>query len=154
MRKIKEEYKLCYVDPETNKAWFTNNYLNQWGDDWDDRPYECNAGDPYDTYSILIEDNEDFTKRKWEHHPLSLKEVYFELPVYGVEKICDKGCYSVDEINKKGLNWFEYEDYSKDTKVKIKAGTKYEDFVRIIEETGGRIFVLKPAELVPANIPD
>ncbi len=27
-----EYYKLCYV--EGNKAWFTNNFEKQWGDDW------------------------------------------------------------------------------------------------------------------------
>ena len=37
---------LCYVDGPW--AWFTTQKLfDQWGDDWDDAPYECNAGDPY-----------------------------------------------------------------------------------------------------------
>lgn len=36
-----EYYKLCYV--EGNKAWFTNNFEKQWGDDWNDqRP--CDMG--------------------------------------------------------------------------------------------------------------
>lgn len=50
---------LCYQDypnPErefgTHYAYFTPIELNeQWGDDWDDAPYDCNAGEPYD-YTI------------------------------------------------------------------------------------------------------
>ena len=38
--------KLCYV--EGNIAYFTTQDLDkQWGDDWDDAPYEHNAGLPY-----------------------------------------------------------------------------------------------------------
>ena len=37
---------LCYV--EGNFAYFTTQPLaKQWGDDWDDAPYEHNAGEPY-----------------------------------------------------------------------------------------------------------
>ena len=69
-----DEYKLCYVD--RNKAWFTNNFEKQWGDDWDDAPYEHNAGLPYDHWSELIEDNEDIFKRKWKHHEIKHKVLY------------------------------------------------------------------------------
>ena len=45
-----EDFKLCYVD-SNNTAWFTTQPLTgpnkQWGDDWDDSPYEHNAGEPY-----------------------------------------------------------------------------------------------------------
>lgn len=44
--KTMKEYKLCYV--EDNFAYFTNDFENQWGDDWNDRPYEHNAGEPYE----------------------------------------------------------------------------------------------------------
>ncbi len=38
--------RLCYV--EGSWAYFTTQELkNQWGDDWNDTPYEHNAGDPY-----------------------------------------------------------------------------------------------------------
>lgn len=37
----------CYV--EGNRAWFTTQSLDkQWGDDWNDAPYEHNAGRPYE----------------------------------------------------------------------------------------------------------
>ena len=33
--------KLCYL--ENNIMYFTSDIDNQWGDDWDSRPYKCNA---------------------------------------------------------------------------------------------------------------
>lgn len=40
------DYKLCYI--EMNCAYFTTQALSQqWGDDWNDAPYEYNAGEPY-----------------------------------------------------------------------------------------------------------
>ena len=39
-------YKLCYVS--NGVLYFTNKELSeQWGDDWNDHPYEHNAGEPY-----------------------------------------------------------------------------------------------------------
>lgn len=40
--------QLCYVDLEGHRLFFTDNYARQWGDDWEDRPYWCNAGEPYE----------------------------------------------------------------------------------------------------------
>ena len=45
-------YRLCYVDDFEHVRYggllyFTDNFEHQWGDDWDDAPYECNAGEPY-----------------------------------------------------------------------------------------------------------
>lgn len=46
MNKINTAGTLCYVDG--NRAYFTTQPLDQqWGDDWDDAPYEHNAGTPY-----------------------------------------------------------------------------------------------------------
>lgn len=40
-------FKLCFV--KDNFAYFTTKPLSeQWGDDWNDIPYECNAGIPYE----------------------------------------------------------------------------------------------------------
>ena len=33
--------------------YFTSDMTAQWGDDWDDRPYEHNAGPPYETHTIV-----------------------------------------------------------------------------------------------------
>jgi len=43
---VSAEPKLCYVDG--NVAYFTTRepFTDQWGDDWNDAPYQCNAGSP------------------------------------------------------------------------------------------------------------
>ena len=48
-------YKLCYVDSDEYfdapmTLYFTEleDVTEQWGDDWDDAPYEHNAGTPYE----------------------------------------------------------------------------------------------------------
>ena len=45
-------YKLCYVDNFDYSRYggflyFTDDFEHQWGDDWDDAPYQHNAGEPY-----------------------------------------------------------------------------------------------------------
>lgn len=128
-------YKLCYI--EGNKAWFTDNFNKQWGDDWNDRPYECNAGCPYEYWSELIEDSPDIWQRKWKHHPIKLKTLYFEIEDWSELKPCDVGCFSVEEINEKKVAWLSTDEYS------IFAGVEMNDFIKIVEEHGGKIYLLK-----------
>ena len=45
------ELKLCYC--ANNIMYFTSDMTAQWGDDWDDRPYEHNAGSPYETHTTV-----------------------------------------------------------------------------------------------------
>lgn len=42
----KQIFKLCYV--QHNILYFTDNFEKQWGDDWDDAPYQHNAEEPYE----------------------------------------------------------------------------------------------------------
>ncbi len=42
----KQIFKLCYV--RHNILFFTDNFEHQWGDDWDDAPYQYNAEEPYE----------------------------------------------------------------------------------------------------------
>ena len=76
------KYKLCYVEQKDDylnliTLYFTNDMEKQWGDDWDDIPYEHNAGEPYehetDVFSIIVNTN-------WEdvitpHSPYSVKDI-------------------------------------------------------------------------------
>ena len=76
---------------------------NNGGDDWDDAPYEHNAGEPYNDWSELIEDNEDIFKRKYKHHEIKHKVLYFETESNMILP-CDNylnSPYSVEDINKK-----------------------------------------------------
>ena len=128
-----EKYKLCYIDG--NKAWFTNNLEKQWGDDWNDVPYEHNAGEPYDYWNELLEDNEDIFKRKWKHHEIKHKVLYFETEDCNEKKPCDMGTFSVEDINKKVIAWLHTDKYD------IYAGTIYEVFIKVIKDNGGKIFI-------------
>lgn len=135
-----DKYRLCYI--EGNKAWFTDNFEKQWGDDWNDKPYECNAGYPYEYWSELIEDNPDIWKRKWQHHPIKLKTLYFEIEDWTELKACDMGCFSVEEINKGQVAWIYTDKYS------IFAGTEINEFIETIEQHGGKIYLLKEEGII------
>ena len=103
-----------YPNPEfipgrqTHHAFFTPRLLNvQWGDDWDDRPYDCNAERPDDTINgeeveILIV-------------PFNKTED-MKLP----EEICETvNCpYSVSDINSGAVAWI----YDRSRKLSILAG--------------------------------
>lgn len=130
---MKKEYRLCYVDGQ--KAWFTDNFEKQWGDDWNDKPYDCNAGEPYNSWSELIEDNEDIFKRKYKHHQIELKTLYFETNDWSEQKPCDMGSFSVEDINKGTVAWVHTDEFN------ILAGTEIEEFIKIIKENGGKIYM-------------
>lgn len=130
------EYKLCYIDG--NKAWFTSDFENQWGDDWDDKPYEHNAGEPY-IYDY--KQPEQGVKNGVGIYPeIPMKILYFELPRYWLYLPCDKfvnSPYSVKDINRGAIAWIHTDDFI------IPAGTLIEDFIKTIESHGGNIYLLK-----------
>ncbi len=128
-----EEYKLCYID--NNKAWFTNNFEKQWGDDWDDRPYECNAGYPYENWYEEIPHEPQIYKKEYKEHKIKLKTLYFETEDWFEKKPCDMGNFSIEDINKKSVAWLHTDNYN------IFAGTTYEEFIRVIKENGGKVFI-------------
>lgn len=110
---------------------------NNGGDDWDDAPYEHNAGEPYNDWSELIEDNEDIFKRKYKHHEIKHKVLYFEVDDWNDQRPCDMGRYSVEDINKQAVAWIHTDKFN------ILAGTTIENFIDILERHGGKVFLLK-----------
>lgn len=127
-------YKLCYVDG--HKAWFTSNWKDQYGDDWDDRPYEHNSGTPY---------SENYKAKclgVWNgcaHYPkIPQKVLYFDLDDYTLP--CDSylnSPFSVEDINNHKVPWI-----TKDNNY-IFAGTSYSNFIKQIEELGGIVYLPK-----------
>lgn len=106
------DYKLCYV--YKGVAYFTSLPLSeQWGDDWDDAPYEHNSGEPYEDGLILKV-----------HFP---DEEFLE-PSYGHVN----SPYSVKDINNKKVPWLVH--YSNETR--IYAGESLKEF---LQKTQGRI---------------
>ncbi len=91
-----KDYKLCYIDDIDEwcryKLYFTDNYEYQWGDDWDDRPANCNAEPPY----------EDDT-----HHIVSM---YIEFNWMVSDIVFGGKNYSVEDMNKSGVPWLIFKD--------------------------------------------
>lgn len=94
------QYKLCYVDK--NVLYFTDNFENQWGDDWNDAPYEHNAGEPYE----VTLDNP--VREGYGHIKLIAHE-----DDWHIKRPCD-GClnsqWSVEDINKGAVPWLYCEE--------------------------------------------
>jgi len=126
-------YKLCYVD--RHWAYFTTARLeDQWGDDWNDAPYEHNAGPPYD----------------WEPHR--------DMPKYSIRKLAHyseldtpadiaglNSNYSVQAINSGATPWLYCSCYYKDGEhhedhVRIYAGASIEEFKEAVWKTGGEVY--------------
>ena len=132
----KELYKLCYI--EKSFAYFTTEDLDQqWGDDWDDVPYEHNAGEPYaPSLQEKVEThwNADGTP-KWE-----IMKIAFYCPSSATpaETAGMNSPYSVQAINNKLIPWLTvYPDKA------LFAGASIDEFVFFIEEADGEIFFPK-----------
>jgi hypothetical protein len=140
-----KNYKLCYI--ENNFAYFTTQDLDkQWGDDWNDAPYEHNAGTPYGPvrdFSYIKDGawlrgsnyNEDGTPQ-WE-----IYKVAYEGP-WDMQTPADiAGCnskYSVDMINAKLTPWLtKFPDKA------LFAGASVEEFTEFVESCGGTVYFPK-----------
>lgn len=145
----KELYKLCYI--ENNFAYFTTQDLDkQWGDDWDDAPYEHNAEEPYapslryftaDRQEKVETDwNEDGTP-KWE-----IMKIAFYCPSAATpaDTAGMNSPYSVQMINNKLIPWLTV--YPQKW---LFAGVSIDSFVEFIEDAGGEIFF--PKSLLQIN---
>jgi hypothetical protein len=89
-----------YIEGEsTHYAYFTPiDFSEQWGDDWDDAPYEHNAGRPYDHGSNHRDEVEIIMI------PFGIKNetAWIKFPdYYG----CGNSPFSVDEINLGAVPW-------------------------------------------------
>lgn len=143
----KQNFKLCYID-KNDTAYFTTQEIDkQWGDDWDDAPYEHNAGTPYEPHyhhysdgrkEKIAEDwNEDGTP-KWEIYKLKYDCWRLTTPAgnYG------NSPYSVRDINAGAVAWMFGLDQD-GTPVTIPAGTSIEVFKQKIKQAGGQIYVVE-----------
>lgn len=97
-KKCRRTFRLCYV--KDGILYFTDRFDTQWGDDWDDAPYEHNAGSPYeggensrDTDGVL---------RLFAYEP----SFYLSEPKDGYMN----SPFSVKQINKKFIPWLLYSD--------------------------------------------
>src|SRR5690606_28896146 len=103
----------------------------QWGDDWDDAPYEHNAGDPYDWVDSLKTPRYEIIR------------IYFNAPMLTPADKAWGGNsnYSVEQINAGQVAWLAPEHAPKEAKP-IYAGVSIAEFKRLIWLSGGDIYEL------------
>lgn len=123
---MKKEFRLCYI--YDRKCYFTDSFDSQWGDDWNDAPYDCNAGEPYS------------------HNGESHKILFFDLPEWRAP--CDffysnshENYVSVRDINEKKVPWITCENRD-GTKDGLYAGATLKEFARFIKKHGGIVYKL------------
>lgn len=110
-----KEFKLCLV--LDNQAWFTTqDVTKQWGDDWDDAPYEHNAGPPYEDMDCA---------------PYEIKKVYWESDKFMNRDNGINSDFSVNQINSGRFGWISYccDKYIHE----IHAGTTLEEFKKLVD---------------------
>lgn len=120
---------LCYV--YGCWAYFTTQPLaEQWGDDWDDAPYEHNAGLPY-----TPTDRDMAAHKSWR-----IIKVAFDADMESPCHDCVNSPYSVRDINGGAVAWLRTPSYVKDRRVFIPAGTSLRLFKELIFAAGGKVY--------------
>ena len=138
-KKDLKDYRLCYVCPRNGFAYFTSIPLSrQWGDDWDDAPYEHNAGDPYDFHYPKKGDKErighNLIKVAWDADYSTPRENHVNSP------------WSVQAINSGAVAWLIPNRWNRDDEEAprpIQAGVTLIEFVKIIESAGGSAYLTR-----------
>jgi hypothetical protein len=122
-----DAFKLCYI--KGAKAYFTTtSQEKQWGDDWNDAPYEHNAGEPYEWMPGIAAHPK----------PYNLKAVYFDGTPYQTPDYTHLNSpYSVQQINRGDAPWLR-DSYGNNPP--IPAGTLYGQFINMIHRAGGQVF--------------
>lgn len=124
-------HKLCYI--EGHFAYFTTQDLNkQWGDDWNDAPYEHNAGRPYS----YRKHNEEKGETPWE-----IIHVAFSAPLETpADKAHGSSRYSVEQINAGAVAWLASDEWAKE-KIAIMAGVTLPEFIDKVRKSGGDVYL-------------
>lgn len=132
LKDINLDAVLCYV--EGNIAFFTTQQLDQqWGDDWNDAPYEHNAGTPY----AFSEYDAKQGKTPWQ-----IYRVFFDAHLNTPADLAYSGNsrYSVLDINRYAAAWLVSESWV-ENRVIIQAGTSLGDFIGMIHKSGGIVYL-------------
>ena len=130
---------LCYVSEPW--AYFTTQALaDQWGDDWNDAPYEHNAGTPYGDHKTS-----ESQEPRWRIYKIAW-EGPFETPSsWGFNSP-----YSVETINRGAVPWIQTDRYEREReRVRIYAGVTMDEFCELIRRGGGTVYL--PGEAPISN---
>ena len=149
MEPTMKNYKLCYI--ENNFAYFTTQDLDkQWGDDWDDAPYEHNAEQPYTPdIRYFTADRQEKVETDWNADgspKWEIMKIAFDCQrsATPAETAGRNSPYSVQMINNKLIPWLTV--YPQKW---LFAGVSIDSFVKFIEEAGGEVFF--PKSLLQIN---
>ena len=151
---------LCYIDGPW--AYFTTRPVaEQWGDYWDDAPYEHNAGEPY--------------KPCWHNEPKYRNDPDAKRGLLAVGELCRKPCcerdwnddgtpayevvkvawegpfdtpasafgnspFSVRDINAGAIAWLRSTGVN--PPVNVHAGDTLDEFVAKVRQAGGNVYIL------------
>jgi len=124
--------RLCYVDGCW--AYFTTQALDQqWGDDWNDAPYEHNAGRPYEWRA-------DYDGKRgvpeW-----TITRLAFDGPLTTPDGGHRNSPYSVEQINAGAVAWLRRERWATDKpNATIPAGATIPEFIAAVESVGGHVY--------------
>lgn len=134
--------QLCYIEGDV--AYFTTQPLaKQWGDDWDDAPYEHNAGTPYEPHK-----HDKKEGRHWCLVCVEFRHPYLVTPA--AEAL--NSAYSVKDINGGAIPWLSPSNWidieRKPDAVLIAAGCTLRDFVEVIYKTGGALIAAVDQKLI------
>jgi hypothetical protein len=145
---------LCYVDGRF--AYFTTKPLDeQWGDDWDDAPYEHNAGTPYGPCWHRYREKCDceLCKRDWNEDgtpKFEITKIAFESDhETPAERADGNSTYSVKDINSGAVAWLSRSRWAANPVVPpIPAGVTVPEFIRLIEASGGTVYLPRKKQAV------
>lgn len=112
---LSKKMLLCYADSDDSESvltvWFTSDFKNQTGDDWNDAPWWCNAGPPYASRASIKFDRSRYVFVNDEDaHPRKHVLASVEIPNFSKSfELTAKTLYSgasVDDINSVSGVWF------------------------------------------------
>lgn len=142
---------LCYV--EEPWAYFTTKALEkQWGDDWNDAPYEDNAGDPYEPHfsglysrdgqMVRCTDHRRDGSPGWRIVKVAYDNTRLETPAEHC-KYTSRGysSWTVEQINRGETPWLKTASWYSGVHYDVMAGTKLSDFIKIIKADGGTVYL-------------
>lgn len=141
-----KQFKLCYIEGDT--AWFTTQDLDkQWGDDWDDAPYEHNAETPYGpSISYYADGRTEKNPRDWNEDGTPKFELYhLKFSCWKLRTPADdysNSPYSVRDINAGAIAWLRGR-LNNGTPIVIHAGASIEEFKQKVRQAEGQIYVLE-----------
>lgn len=146
-----ERLYLCYVDrygdndndKGTLRLWFTSDMDRTYGDDWNDAPYEHNAGPPYDYHRSQRPDEKGGWVTVWPDRPYLVQEYTLTIPEsVSVAEAFERGFRgTAEEINRDRLPWLYVYLHSTgwDNEIAIKAGVSLQAVRELVEQLGCKL---------------